>query len=61
MSYWHSKSMTKPKLELVTHIVQKIEILSGCAFDTKNKPLSIIFQMGMGTTVPVQKRVPVHS
>ena len=31
----HSKSITEPKLELLSHVVQKIENLSGCSFYTK--------------------------
>ena len=33
--YWHSKSITKPNLELLTHLVPKLESLSGFSFYAK--------------------------
>ena len=33
--YWHSKSFTKLELELPTYLVQKLDILSECAFYKK--------------------------
>ena len=46
--YWHSKSITNPKLELLTHLVWKLESLTGCAFYTKRHlcPLSFKWHLG---------------
>ena len=49
--YWHSKSITKHKLELLTHLVQKLESLSGCAFHTKRYFCPFFSNGTLGTTV----------
>ena len=46
--YWHSKSITKPKLELEPHLVLKLDILSESAFYKKRYigPLSFKWHLG---------------
>ena len=43
---WYSKSITKHKLELPTYLVQKLDILSRCAF---YKKISFVHYLSNGT------------